>query len=112
MIHMILELLVSSMRICVYTSERLGACAGNGSAASRQSDKATAWSLDTVPPELNELRFARTRMVRAMGSPPGGGVEEELQERRSELRLRKARASSRTPSGVRRRSVISRCSSS
>src|SRR5437660_672518 len=52
MIHMILELLVSSARICAYISVTPGACAGSGIAASSKKHRTHPHSFDTVPPRV------------------------------------------------------------
>src|ERR1700678_786435 len=58
MIHIILELLVSSALIFAYISAMLGACAVSGIAASRQSATAPAYILtfDMFPPEAVNAR--------------------------------------------------------
>src|SRR6266566_1191292 len=50
MIHMILELFVSSARICPYMSDSPGACAGNGIAPNTKKHSARPSSFTTVPP--------------------------------------------------------------
>src|SRR5229473_5055719 len=59
MIHMILELFVSSTRICVYISESPGACAGSGIAASNKKHSTHAHSFATIPPRILQKFSAR-----------------------------------------------------
>src|SRR6267142_6468359 len=51
-IHMILELFVSSARICAYVSETPGACAGRGTADSIKQHSTHPISFATVPPRI------------------------------------------------------------
>src|SRR5215472_2113527 len=82
MIHMIFELLVSSARICAYTSATPGACAVVGIATSIKQHSKNAQTLATVPPKLFFLlRFAllsRTSIyaVRFFGGNPGSNMQE------------------------------------
>src|SRR5882757_1182380 len=59
MIHMILELFVSSARICAYISESPGACAGSGIAASSKKHSTRPHSFATVPPRILRKFSAR-----------------------------------------------------
>jgi len=52
MIHIILELFVSSARICAYVSESPGACAGSGIAASSKKHITHAINFPTFPPRI------------------------------------------------------------
>src|SRR6266403_3086071 len=82
MIHIILELFVSSARICAYISESAGACAGSGIAASSKKHNTHAHSFATVPPRILRkfsARIASRWTIYARDSP------EATQARKSTL---------------------------
>src|SRR5205823_1092842 len=76
MIHMILELLVSSARICAYISETPGACAGSGIAASSKKHSTHPHSFDTVPPGFFGIlaRIAQPHVNIRSGLPGGNAA--------------------------------------